>query len=1041
MDKPLIAPALSSLPGSSFDSAAFENPGTQHRGAPLWSWNCKLNEAELLEQIDQMHAMGLGGFHIHVRIGLEDEYLGDEFMRLVRRCVDRARELGMYAWLYDEDRWPSGYAGGLVTQDVQYRSRHLLLTETPYAPGEAALEQAGTSRADGARNANGELLGRYAMSLVEGRLSSYRRLAEGEDAEVGQRRLYAYLETALPQAWFNNQTYVDTLNPRAMQRFVEVTHERYKAIVGDEFGQTIPAIFTDEPQFPHKKALRFADDRADLILPWTGDFAETFRTAYSFEILDRLPELVWELPDGAPSKARYAYHDHVCERFASAFADTIGGWCERNGIALTGHMMEEPTLTSQTQALGEAMRSFRSFTLPGIDMLCDRIELTTAKQAQSASRQFGHNGVMSELYGVTNWDFDFAGHKRQGDWQAALGVTLRVHHLTWVSMAGEAKRDYPASIGYQSAWWREYPRVEDHFARLNVALKAGRPHVRVGVIHPIESFWLCFGPIEHTAIERETREAQFENLTKWLLHGLIDFDFIAESLLPELTPEDAKAPMQVGAMAYDVVVVPSLRTIRASTLKRLVSFARKGGRVVILGDAPSLVDAEPSGDVAALIALAEQAPFERSAIMRTLDPQRAISLRLANGSDASTVIHQMREDGDDRLLFLCNTDRAHGFSDMRLDIAGRWHVIGLDTETGSQADLSVEDLPNATRLPVTIPAHGHALFRLVPRTTPAEAIPAHSRELGAVRELSGPYPVTLSEPNVLLLDQAEFCVDNGPWQPREEVLRADNIARAGFGWPLRMDAWAQPWVDTAPLDTGHTLSLRFQIQSEIVIQGASLGLEGLQDTDILLDGKSVPAVVTGWFVDKSIVTVALPDMAAGRHELVLTIRYHRKSNPEWCYLLGDFGVRVEGRQARVVEPVRSLGFGDWTSQGLPFYAGNATYHCGPVQVGPGHALRTPKFAAPLLAVDIDGERQGTIAFAPYELDLGDLPPGQRNLDITAFGSRVNAFGALHNWDDDERWYGPSAWRSAGEKWAYEYNIRRAGVLVSPHLVRTSTGKE
>ena len=1035
MDQPFLAPALSSLPGPAFDAQAFQNPGTLHRGAPLWSWNCKLEEAELLEQIGQLHDMGLGGFHIHVRIGLEDEYLGDEFMRLVRVCVERARALGMYAWLYDEDRWPSGYAGGLVTQDVQYRSRHLLLTETPYGPGEIKLEQSGTSRADGARNGNGDLLGHYAITLVGGRLAGYRRLSEGQPIAAGERELYAYLETALPQAWFNNQTYVDTLNPRAMERFVAVTHERYKAVVGDQFGGTIPAIFTDEPQFPHKKALRFADDRGDLILPWTGDFAATFEMAFGFDILDRLPELIWELPGGAPSRARYGYHDHVCERFASAFADTIGGWCDRNGIALTGHMMEEPTLTSQTQALGEAMRSFRSFTLPGIDMLCDRIELTTAKQAQSAARQFGHNGVMSELYGVTNWDFDFAGHKRQGDWQAALGITLRVHHLTWVSMAGEAKRDYPASIGYQSAWWREYPKVEDHFARLNVALKTGTPHVRVGVIHPIESFWLCFGPLEHTAIERETREAQFENLTHWLLHGLIDFDFIAESLLPGLTPEDATAPLTVGAMAYDVIVVPGLRTIRGSTLTRLVNFARNGGRVVILGDAPSLVDAEPSGQVAELVALAEQVPFERSELLGALEPERAITLRQADGTASTSIIHQLRQDGERRLLFLCNTDRAHGFADLRLDLAGRWSVIALDTGTGEQAELPVADLGDATRLILTIPAHGHALLHLLPRQAAATALPAPKPALAQVGELSGPYPVTLSEPNVLILDQAEFRLDDGPWQPREEVLRADNVARAALGWPQRMDSLAQPWVDRQPPDGGHTFSLRFSFHSEIALSGAAIALEGLKDTSITLDGVAVPSAATGWFVDKAIATVGLPDMEPGRHELVLTLRYHRKSNPEWCYLLGDFGVHLQGREGRITAPVRQLGFGDWTAQGLPFYAGNVTYHCGSVELPEGVVLRVPKFAAPLLAVDLDGQRHGTIAFAPYELDFPDVPAGPHELSITAFGSRVNAFGALHNFDDDERWYGPSAWRSTADKWAYEYSLRRAGIMVAPRLWR------
>ena len=78
--------------------------------------------------------------------------------------------------------------------------------------------------------------------------------------------------------------------------------------------------------------------------------------------------------------------------------------------------MEEPTLQRQTAAMGEVMRSYRAFDIPGIDMLCDQRELSTAKQAESAAHQYGRIGVMSELYGVTDWDFDFRGHKLQGDW-------------------------------------------------------------------------------------------------------------------------------------------------------------------------------------------------------------------------------------------------------------------------------------------------------------------------------------------------------------------------------------------------------------------------------------------------------------------------------------------------------------------------------------------------------------------------------------------------------------------------------------------------
>lgn len=49
------------------------------------------------------------------------------------------------------------------------------------------------------------------------------------------------------------------------------------------------------------------------------------------------------------------------------------------------------------------MRCYKEMELPGIDMLCDNHEYTTAKQAQSVSRQYGRNGVMCEMYGVTGW--------------------------------------------------------------------------------------------------------------------------------------------------------------------------------------------------------------------------------------------------------------------------------------------------------------------------------------------------------------------------------------------------------------------------------------------------------------------------------------------------------------------------------------------------------------------------------------------------------------------------------------------------------------
>lgn len=1017
----------------------FKNPTSEYRGAPFWAWNCKLDKDLLLREIDQLKAMGMGGFHIHSRSGMATEYLGGQFMELVKACNEKAKQNGMLCWLYDEDRWPSGAAGGLVTKDHKYRARYLLFTPKPYTDNDKYSSNEFISAARGGRNEKGYCLGKYQVILKNGYLASYKRLGDGEQPDENAKLWWAYLEVASDSPWFNNQAYVNTLDPDSIRKFIEITHERYYAELGQDFGKSVPAIFTDEPQFSHKQSLGYADEERDVILPFTDDFNITYKDAYGDDILDYLPELFWELPDGRVSLARYRYHDHLSERFASAFADTVGNWCKAHGIMLTGHMMEEPTLFSQTQALGEAMRSYRSFQLPGIDILCDSREYTTAKQAQSAAHQYGCPGVLSELYGVTNWDFDFRSHKLGGDWQAALGVTVRVHHLTWVSMAGEAKRDYPASIGYQSPWYKEYPLIEDHFSRLNTALTRGAPYVRVGVIHPIESYWLYWGPREQTAIIREELESNFSNITQWLLFGLIDFDFIAESMLPSLCPNEASSRLKVGEMEYDVVLIPSCHTLRSTTIERLEAFQRAGGKVIFAGEPARLVDAKESDRAVNLAKKCITIPFTRSRILEMLEEHRDVDIRKEDGARSDDLLYQMRKDGRKRWLFIChgrrmvNPDVVHK-ENIKIRIKGSWKPVIYDTMTGEIHACPAAKNNGETCISHSFYQHDSLLLCLEPgepdmsTTTPYTGIKKRY-----VSDLKDPVPVTLSEPNALLLDMAEYSFDDDRWMPQEEILRIDNAFRKKLGYQLRMDAMAQPWVNPKKDLPEHVLNLRFTVQSDIEIASPQLALEDAEQVEITVNGSKIPTQVKGWYVDESIKTVELPSLPQGKTEIILRIPFGPGTNVEWCYLLGDFGVKVDGCHARIIEPVRSLAFGDWTHQGLPFYAGNVTYHCKADCTFGTLYIEVPQFRNPLLSVSLDNGDEGKIAFAPYRLRLGKVEEGTHTMDITAYGNRVNAFGAVHNCDPSTTWYGPNAWRTAGNSWSYQYRLRPMGILISPRL--------
>lgn len=1014
------------------DEKLFENPTAEYRGAPFWAWNCELNQPLLDSEIDCMKQMGLGGFLMHPRVGLSTKYLGDAYMKLIRGCVEKARSNEMLAWLYDEDKWPSGFAGGYVTKDKSLRRRFLLFTPTPYAADSGDPNRKPIIHVE--RHEDGTLLAKYDVVLdKDGCLESY-CLTDGKNPKG--RVWYAYTECDFGSPWFNDEGYVDTLSKKAIDKFIEITHEAYKKSVGDEFGKMVPAIFTDEPQFMAKHTLGFADALEDVVLPYTMDLPQSFEAQYGQSLLEKLPELFWELGGGRISTIRYQYHDHIAERFAQAFADNVGGWCGKNGLALTGHMMNEPTLYSQTISLGDTMRSYRGFQLPGIDMLCDLREFTTAKQAQSAVHQYGREGMLSELYGVTNWDFDFRAHKLSGDWQAALGVSIRAHHLYWVAMGGEAKRDYPASIGHQSPWYKEYSYIEDHFARINTVMTRGKPAVKVAVIHPVESYWLHWGPKQQTAGIRDELEKRFSEITEWLLFGLNDYDFICESLLPSQYggSEDG---FKVGCMQYDTVIVPSCETIRSTTLAALKDFRAHGGKVVFAGEAPKYVDAVVCDDAAKFAAECTHVAWSREQILDSIEPLRQLDIRKSDGSRADNLFARISDDGDARHIFIChvnhprNRDLPVGES-YKIILNGRYNVKEFDTLTGEIKPLFATVSGDKTVIDWNCYAYSSLLLELSKECGESCEKPQQT-ELKYVGELDSKVAITLEEPNVLLLDMADYRLDGGEWRGIEEILRLDNIIRDEVGYPLRRAAWTQPWVSGITHDTEHVLQLKYRVNSNITVKNAKLALESLEYTTIFVNGKQVSSVSDGKYVDDSIDTVSIPQLSVGDNEILLEIRYGKQVNVEAVYLLGDFGVKVAGRSAVITEPVRELCFGDATVQGLPFYGGNIVYHCSVNGDGSEKLLEADSFRGSLLLASTDGKRSGVIAIAPYRVSLGKLSNGSHSLDITAYGNRVNTFGCLHNADERITWFGPNCWRTTGAEWSYEYRLKQTGILITPRI--------
>ncbi len=1018
------------------DKDLFKNPPATYRAIPFWAWNCKLEQDELERQLHNFKEMGMGGAMIHARDGLETPYMKEEFMRIVRASIQKAKQENMHIWLYDEDRWPSGDAGHQVTANPKYKIRIVQVSaeESPCLPKEEALKTGGTYR-----------IGIYAIRRNEaGELLSYRRISS-LDSNSDEPIIYAYSRCV------SGSHYVDTLSKEAIDCFIELTHKRYFDLCGEEFGKTVPSVFTDEPQFAKKEWLNSGLENGPVCMPWTHDLPETYAEAYGVDILDTLPELFWDLAEGRISVTRYRYHDHVTNRFTEAFSKNLGRWCEDHHVALSGHMMAEQALWTQTAFVGEAMRAYGAFQIPGVDMLCDWREYTTVLQARSSAHQYGRKDVLSELYGVTNWDFDFRGHKLQGDWQAALGVTIRVPHLAWVSMHGDAKRDYPASINYQSPWHSKYTLIEDHFARVNSALTEGTPVVNVAVIHPVESCWLHWGPKEGNADVQASLERNFQQITDWLLFGSVDFDFIAESTLPELYRATENG-FAVGQMTYKTVLVSGCETLRRTTVEILLDYVRRGGIVWFAGKLPTLVDAVPDDGLAAsLFARSSQIPMEQQVILQSLKPYQQVRIVRENGVQTNEFLYNLRQIQQDYWLFVAHgrksSEHDSTVSDsLRIRVQGIFIPELYDTQTGKICAIPYTYVCEEkdilwTEIPAVLFAQDSLLLRLnktdtVQHTVPGQYNPWEMRTaLRAVCDLHSLCEYTLSEPNVLLLDMAEYAWDNEPIQATEEILRIDEQLHTAL-WPERGNRRVcQPYMlPEEPYE--HILYLRMKFQSEISITHCCLALEEATRTKICFNGVQVPSETTGYFTDRSIQTVALPPIQKGENVLELTVPIRYKSCVEWCYLLGDFGVRIDGTNKILTAKPTQLTFASLTKQRYPFYGANVTYKMhftvpGNVNERFDLLIKVPSYRGAMVSCVLDEKVRGEIIYAPYCMKLSGVAAGKHTLSLTCYGNRYNSFGQLHLQDAKCVWFGPASWRTKGDAWTYDYRLKDMGILRPP----------
>ncbi len=843
----------------------FSDPGPLWRGKPFWAWNGDLQEDELLRQIEIFRKMGMGGFFMHSRTGLQTEYLGQKWFELVRSCAEKSAELGLEAWIYDEDRWPSGTCGGKVTAHEQLRARFLKLdiqNLDTYSPQPDTIAQFVASMEGFS----------YYDCIAAGCSSSseeVRRVA-GEienPLDLPIKVLCFSIELEQPSSFYNGYTWIDALNREAADLFIATTHERYLEECSHLFGTAIRGIFTDEPnRGTIFDSFNLKNEDPQFMCPYTGRLFDEFEKRFGYDLKQQLPELFLKPGGVRISPVKWQYVELLQQLFLENYAKPVHTWCREHNLILTGHILHEDSLAAQCAASGSVMRYYQWMDYPGIDILGEaNRNYHVVKQLASVCRQLGKRWMLSELYGGTGWQMNFKSHKWVGDWQTLLGINLRCHHLSWYTAEGEAKRDYPASIAHQSSWYEEYEQVETYFSRFGLFMSRGRAVCSVLVLNPVESLWASIYPgcsevLSSKDPVNQRIEREYVQLLQWLLGSRIDFDYGDEGLIADygsVSDDPSRAVFRIGEMDYTTVIVASLQTIRSSTLDLLSSFAAAGGNLIVAGDPPEYVDALKSQRVQDLAASMITCEFDKQQIIDAVQAVEVSFVQCYTGDGVADehIITQVRKDGDDYLVGVINLSYDNPCEQLEVRFAAGMTVEQWDLLAGTVTELPTHRTVDGQLVVETMlhPA-GSRMFR-VSNTKSAAPLEHNPNHLFRSISAGSRFTCSLDSDNICVLDRALVRMD-GKDLYHGDILKADCAVRSTVGYAERAGDMIQPWLEKQQsVDTDDTPAPVVTCCFSVTYRGGSINTLCIERITaclmISINGTKIPVHDDGKWIDQA----------------------------------------------------------------------------------------------------------------------------------------------------------------------------------------------
>lgn len=1031
----------------------FREPSAGFRTAPLWVWNDDMTREKIDFCLREFREHGFGGAFVHPRPGLITEYLSEEWFDRWGYALETAKELGLKLYIYDENSYPSGFAGGHVPS---------MLPDCFSTSAQYRIFPAGAAPDDRESSASWmvgqDLIRAWGMRRRGEKWVITADITEDGSQAAGDWEHVLLITRQEPQLlpWLGGFANVDLLRPEVTDAFLKCTYEEYSRRFGRDFGDHIPAVFSDEPAITGSTIYNFGSKNN---VPFSYWLAGQFEQRNGYDLLPHLAALFldvdcdWYLYPA--EKVRYDYYMTLRYLWTDNFIRPVAEWCGKHGIAWTGHFMENYWPFAAGIATSPCvMANYEYMQWPGIDMLQTDILkdavsdplLITVLEISSVANQLGKERTLCETYGAGGWDASVEDFKRMADWLLVNGVTFINQHLSYTSIAGARKRDHPQSFDWREPWWEEYTLLNDYVAKVQTALSAGVMEQRILVLQPTTAGFLTAPEQEcgNLAWKVPVTNPYMENyldMLQRLTDGQWDFDLGDEFIL-ENNGMAKDGLLVVGRQRYSAVVISQdTANLRESTRVLLEEYLIQGGILLAVGRPGPYMDGLVRED---LYRRLEGMPgWKDCGTLQGLESalrQHIPNRVAAEGAFPTGVAHRRRrlEDGSVLYFFVNNSKDAFA-ADIRLEEGGiqEWDLFTEEKRKrprGEDGGYHLELAPGETCL--LICGCGECREAV---TGPGEGGRRQEAEVkadGIRPEGQNVYPV-------------DYC----DLEMQGVLIRDVNVIHAGHLLFKRQGFWGNPWdnaiqfrnriMDRNHYGDGSGFRLTYRFETEAgwkPDRPVELVAERGEYYSLICNGTPVQWGGSSDWLDKDFQRAQIGSLIVpGTNEVVLTAeRFDVRLEPEAVYLRGDFGVDAKGEFRLTGRP--SVGMGSWTRQGYPFYGGAFFYdYVFRVPEGcTGALLQLPKMAASCCSVWVNHtcagipgvNLSGTSEIGRY------LVPGENKLSLRICGSLRNLLGPHHDPGKPRNNAWPQNWKNApkyGRPSAEAYDLIDYGVSDMPRI--------